>query len=56
MLLRETLRPAPTTDAWRALADTGNPQIAEGLNGITLVTAADPAEEALGSRWRCDRL
>ena len=47
MLLRETLRPAPTTDAWRALADTGNPQIAEGLNGITLVTAADPAEEAL---------
>ena len=46
-LLRETLRPAPTTDAWRALADSDNPQIAEGLHGITAVTAADPAEEAL---------
>jgi ATP-dependent helicase/nuclease subunit B len=46
-MLRETLRPAPTTDAWRALADKSDPQIAEGLNGITMVTAADPAEEAL---------
>ena len=47
ILLTETLRPAPTTDAWRALADAGSGDIAEGLNGITLVTAADPAEEAL---------
>ena len=47
MLLRETLRPAPTTDAWRALADAGDTQIATGLQGVTLVAAADPAEEAL---------
>ena len=46
-LLRETLRPAPTTDAWRALADAGDREIAKGLQGITLVSAADPAEEAL---------
>ena len=46
-LLRETLRPAPTTDAWRALADTSDPEIAKGLNGLSLITAADPAEEAL---------
>ncbi len=45
-LLRETLRPAPTTDAWRALAAA--PQtIAAGLEGLTLAEAADPAEEAL---------
>ena len=46
-LLREGLRPAPTTDAWRALADAGGGYIAQGLRGITLVTAADPAQEAL---------
>jgi ATP-dependent helicase/nuclease subunit B len=46
-LLRESLRPAPTTDAWRALADAGGGDIAEGLRGVTLVTAADPAQEAL---------
>ncbi|MES2256200.1 MAG: double-strand break repair protein AddB [Pseudomonadota bacterium] len=46
-LLRESLRPAPTTDAWRALADAGGGDIAHGLNGVTLVTAADPAQEAL---------
>ncbi|HEY4274698.1 MAG TPA: double-strand break repair protein AddB [Rhizomicrobium sp.] len=46
-LLRETLRPAPTTDAWRALADTGGGDIAQGLSGIALVAAADPAQEAL---------
>jgi len=46
-LLRESLRPAPTTDAWRALADAGGSDIAQGLDGITLVTAADPAQEAL---------
>ncbi len=32
-LLRETLRPAPTTDAWRALADRGGGEIARGLEG-----------------------
>lgn len=46
-LLRETLRPAPTTDAWRALADRGAPAIAEGLDGFSLVEAAHPGEEAL---------
>jgi ATP-dependent helicase/nuclease subunit B len=46
-LLRESLRPAPTTDAWRALADAGGGVIAQGLNGVTLVTAPDPAQEAL---------
>jgi ATP-dependent helicase/nuclease subunit B len=46
-LLRESLRPAPTTDAWRALADAGGGDIAQGLDGVTLVTAADPAQEAL---------
>jgi ATP-dependent helicase/nuclease subunit B len=46
-LLRETLRPAPTTDAWRALAERGGGGIAEGLAGLSLVACADPGEEAL---------
>ena len=46
-LLRETLRPAPTTDAWRALAQSGEREIRKGLTDIALVTAADPAQEAL---------
>ncbi len=46
-LLRECLRPAPTTDAWRALADAGGGDIAQGLDGVTLVTANDLAQEAL---------
>jgi ATP-dependent helicase/nuclease subunit B len=46
-LLRETLRPAPTTDAWRALADAGGGDIAQGLSNMSLATAADPAQEAL---------
>ena len=45
-LLRETLRPAPTTDAWRALAERGGDNLAEGLEGLSLIEAADPAEEA----------
>jgi ATP-dependent helicase/nuclease subunit B len=47
VLLRETLRPAPTTDAWRALAEQGTDEISEGLNGISIVEAAHPGEEAL---------
>jgi ATP-dependent helicase/nuclease subunit B len=47
MLLRETLRPAPTTDAWRAIADRNTDGIRAGVEGLTLVTAADPAGEAL---------
>ena len=46
-LLSESLRPAPTTDAWRALADKGSTDMARGLDGLTLAEAADPAEEAL---------
>jgi ATP-dependent helicase/nuclease subunit B len=46
-LLRETLRPAPTTDAWRALAERGSAEIAEGLQGVSVITAAHPGEEAL---------
>ena len=46
LLLRETLRPPPTTDAWLALAHSGGGEIADGLKGLSLVAAADPAEEA----------
>ena len=46
-LLRESLRPAPTTDAWRAIAESGSENIAEGLDGLSLIEADDPAEEAL---------
>jgi ATP-dependent helicase/nuclease subunit B len=46
-LLREALRPAPTTDAWRAIAEQGSEEIAQGLGGISLIEANDPAEEAL---------
>jgi ATP-dependent helicase/nuclease subunit B len=46
-LLRETLRPAPTTDAWRAIAGRGGGEIARGLDGLSLIAANDPAEEAL---------
>ena len=45
-MLREVLRPAPTTDAWRALADGDTSGLSAGLDGLTLVEAADPAEEA----------
>jgi ATP-dependent helicase/nuclease subunit B len=45
-LLSETLRPAPTTDAWRALAEAGADDIAAGLEGLSLIETADPAEEA----------
>jgi ATP-dependent helicase/nuclease subunit B len=47
MLLSETLRPAPTTDAWQALKEAGADTIADGLKDIALVQAADPAQEAL---------
>jgi ATP-dependent helicase/nuclease subunit B len=71
-LLRETLRPAPTTDAWRAIADrktspaSGKGKtkaqldlfaaqgsaadletIRKGLEGLSLIEAAHPGEEAL---------
>ena len=47
-LLSETLRPAPTTDAWRALADDGRRRDRGGIERHrTLGQAADPAQEAL---------
>ena len=45
-LLREALRPAPTTDAWRAIAEDGAEKVADGLNGLSLIEADSPAEEA----------
>ncbi len=45
-LMRETLRPAPTTDAWRMIAERGSDEIADGLEGLSLVEAAQPNEEA----------
>ncbi|MEJ1970636.1 MAG: double-strand break repair protein AddB [Rhizomicrobium sp.] len=46
-VLRETLRPAPTTDAWRAIAEAKQePTIADGLRGVSLIEAGDQAEEA----------
>jgi ATP-dependent helicase/nuclease subunit B len=45
-LLGEVLRPAPTTDAWRRIADTKPAFAGEGLDGLTLVETADPSEEA----------
>jgi ATP-dependent helicase/nuclease subunit B len=46
-LLRETLRPAPTTDAWRALTKQGAGAISDGLKDMALAACADPAQEAL---------
>jgi len=45
-LLREVLRPAPTTDAWRAIAERGGAEVANGLDGLSLIEAAQPGEEA----------
>ena len=46
VLLRETLRPAPTTDAWRAIAERGASEIAAGLDGLSHLQAAHVGEEA----------
>lgn len=45
-LLREVLRPAPTTDAWRALAERGDSEIEKGLAGLSLLETAQENEEA----------
>ncbi len=45
-LLREILRPAPTTDAWRAIAKRGGADVTDGLKGLSLIEAAGPGEEA----------
>jgi ATP-dependent helicase/nuclease subunit B len=46
-LLRETLRPAPTTDAWRALIQSGGGDLRAGTSGLAMLSASDPAHEAL---------
>jgi ATP-dependent helicase/nuclease subunit B len=46
--LREVLRPAPTTDAWRQIVERAETtEIGRGLEGLSLVEAEDPAQEAL---------
>ena len=45
-LLSEILRPPPTTHAWRAIAETGVGEIADGLKNLSLIAVTDPAEEA----------
>ena len=47
ILLSETLRPAPTTDAWREVAESGGGEIEKGLRDLALIEAADPAQEGL---------
>ena len=46
MFLSETLRPPPTTDSWRALIERGPASIAPGLEGLSLIEAANAREEA----------
>ena len=46
-LLSETLRPAPTTDAWRDLAEQGGGEIKKGLQNLALIEAGDSAQEGL---------
>jgi ATP-dependent helicase/nuclease subunit B len=46
-LVSECLRPPPTTDAWRALADGDTAKLASGFDGLSRIEAADPSEEAL---------
>jgi ATP-dependent helicase/nuclease subunit B len=45
--LCEALRPPPTTDAWRELAQTQSDLLAKGVSGISVVEAANLGEEAL---------
>ena len=45
-LMREVMRPAVTTDAWRALASNADPISPLALEGIRRIDAATPREEA----------
>ncbi len=45
--LSEAMRPPPTTDAWRSLIETPPDDVGIALEGLALVEAADPREEAL---------
>ena len=44
--LGEVLRPAPTTDAWRTIAEGETRSIRDGLAGLSLIEASDGSEEA----------
>jgi ATP-dependent helicase/nuclease subunit B len=46
-LLSEAMRPAATTDAWATPAADAAETIAQGLEDVSIVTAADEREEAL---------
>jgi ATP-dependent helicase/nuclease subunit B len=45
--LSETLRPPPSTDAWRAFIATAGAEPAKALQNLQLIEAANPREEAL---------
>ncbi len=45
-LLSETLRPPPTTHAWRAIAEAGGEDIAHGLDNLSMLETSDSADEA----------
>ncbi len=47
LLIRQALLPAPATDAWQRLTQAGIEPLLPGLEGLTLIEAANPAEEAL---------
>ena len=45
--LSEALRPPPTTDAWRDLIGSHKRALVHSLDGVSLIEAAHPQEEAL---------
>ncbi len=45
--LSEALRPPPTTDAWRDVVENRKDAFTNGLDGLALIEAASPQEEAL---------
>jgi ATP-dependent helicase/nuclease subunit B len=47
VLVRQALLPAPVTDAWQRLAQTGTASLLPALAGLTIIEAANPSEEAL---------
>ncbi|MGH7555253.1 MAG: double-strand break repair protein AddB, partial [Longimicrobiales bacterium] len=45
--ISEALRPPPATDAWRDLIETESEPLAHALQGLALIEAQNPREEAL---------
>jgi ATP-dependent helicase/nuclease subunit B len=45
--ISEALRPPPATDAWRDLIETEGEALAHALDGLALIEAQNPREEAL---------